>query len=789
MFDIGDDAPVWGPWGKAGNAAQPHPLVCHAIDTAAVAELLYDVLLGPQIRRALEAGLAPLGDPRRWVAVLCGWHDIGKCSPVFQAMREDLAVEHVGEEVRKLLERLRPSASDPEVRTVHGTMTAVHLTRFLAEQQANVVLRDALAYGLGGHHGSFLSSHEVQKAAERSAHHGEQPWYELRCKIASTVAGLWRLDEPPTQAWAAASLDVPAAIGLAGLASVSDWVASASANFRWAALPVGDLDDYAQQAREQAATAVGETLRWQRWTPPADTSFSALFGRPPRSLQRAVEGLVAERDEPGVLLIEAPTGEGKTHAGFQAAATLARRLDLPGMYFALPTKATAAQVHTELADSAAGLDLPEVPNLVQSGLPDQSCVDEDGHGAQEGQEWFTRKAGLLFPVGVGTIDQALQAAIRSRHVFVRLTGLSGKVLVLDEVHDVDAHMTTLLRRLMWWCGHFGIPVVLMSATLPADDREHLIAQWRAGRNGLGPRQALPRPSEAGGQQVVWAGADGKTVQREFELSAINRQRAPVAVHECSEADLVDWLRDKLFTGGCALVIRNLVRDACAIERIIREEIATWEHQPVLSFLTGQTPRGQRVETENWLREQFGPHSRQRPHAIVIGTQVLQHSLDIDFDLLASDLAPINELIQRLGRIHRHPRTEQRVSAAPQLALLQPPAGKDGPEFAQGLHTVYHHALLLRTWSLLTERSELKLPEETAQLVHEVYCDPEQLQGPRRQRWEKAARSMTRQDEHDESKVRGFYLTALRPTDSLRHMTSHPTVASRTRKDTPWKDRL
>lgn len=209
----------------------------------------------------------------------------------------------------------------------------------------------------------------------------------------------------------------------------------------------------------------------------------------------------------------------------------------------------------------------------------------------------------------------------------------------------------------------------------------------------------------------------------------------------------------------------------------------------MTFLTGQTPKGERVKVEKWLREHFGPESRQRPHAIVIGTQVLQHSLDIDFDVLASDLAPINELIQRLGRVHRHRRTEQRASAAPQLALLQPPEGKEGPKFAKGTHTVYHPALLLRTWNLLTERSELKLPEETARLVHEVYCEPEQLQGPMRQRFEQAERSMTRQDEHEESKVRGFYLTALRPTDSLRRMTYQPTVASRTRKDAPWKDRM
>ena len=461
---------------------------------------------------------------------------------------------------------------------------------------------------------------------------------------------------------------------------------------------------------------------------------------------------------------------------------------MTGMYFALPTKATAAQVHAELAKCAEELALPETPNLVhaRAGL-EQAGVDEDGDGAFDGREWFTRKRGLLFPLGVGTIDQVLQAVIRSRHVFVRLTGLSGKVLVLDEVHDVDAHMATLLGRLMWWCGRFGIPVVLMSATLPATDRGRLIEQWRAWRNGVGPRRIeVPRPVQ-GGQQIVWAGAAADQESRPFGVGETNEQRPAVEVHHCPEQELADWLRARVRTGGNALVIRNLVRQAGEAHRALQEEIETWDRKPELIFITGHTPTAQRRQIENRLREQFGPGSARRPHAIVVGTQVLQHSLDIDFDLLVSDLAPINEIIQRLGRVHRHARAEQRVSENPQLALLKLPTGNDGLKFPQGLHNVYPHALLLRTWHVLEDRAELKLPEETADLVHQVYCEPVQLQGRLRKRWEQAEKSMAAQDGNDETKVRRFYLQALRPGDSLTRLTSQPTIAARTRKDTPWKD--
>ncbi|GGI97919.1 CRISPR-associated helicase/endonuclease Cas3 [Saccharopolyspora subtropica] len=788
MFEISPDARVLGPWGKAGKAKVPHPLVCHVIDTAAVAEQLYDVLLGPEVRRALETGLASLGDVRSWVAVLCGLHDIGKCSPIFQAMRPEL-VCYLGEEARELVENLHESSKDPQVKTMHGTLTAVHLRDCLPAWGASPELRDALAYGLGGHHGSLLSAHAVQRASDKRRHHGEGPWRELRAELVRTVAELWELGDPERAAWHAASLDVPGMVGIAGLASVSDWIASDVMNFPFAELPLTDLGAYRDRARAQAATAVVERLRWKPWIPPVDTSYSALFSGQRRPLQEAVEELVAGRDEPGVLVIEAPTGEGKTRAGFQAAAALVRQLGLSGMYFALPTRATAAQVHAELAKAGSALGLEEPPNLVQAGSDlAPLSVDEDGDGEHDGHEWFTRKRGLLFPVGVGTIDQALQAVIRSRHVFVRLTGLSGKVLVLDEVHDVDAHMTTLLRRLMWWCGRFGVPVVLMSATLPAGDREHLIAQWRAGRRGLGPAKAEPLPTEPGGQQVSWTGACGEPERRRIGLSEINARRPAVAVHHLPEEELTGWLRERVRFGGCALVIRNLVRDAQQTHEALAEEIKTWDRKPELRFLTGQTPKAQRAGIEDWLRANFGPETVDRPHAIVIGTQVLQHSLDLDFDLLASDLAPINELIQRLGRIHRHLRAKARMIPEPEFALVQPPEGKEGPVFARGLHNVYHYALLLRTWNVLWGRAELKLPSETADLVHHVYSAPAQVQGPLRRRVEKAELSMSTQDNDDESRVRRFYLPALRPGDSVRDLTYQPTVAARTRKDTPWKER-
>ncbi|WP_406691496.1 CRISPR-associated helicase Cas3' [Saccharopolyspora sp. ID03-671] len=791
MFEVGVDAPVSGAWGKAGSAVQPHPLVCHAIDTTAVAELLYDVVLGPEVRRELERGLAPLGDVRSWVAVLCGWHDIGKASPIFQAMRTDLAVRYLSRGVRDLVERLHGFSKDPASRTTHGVLTTVHLSQCLKRWGASVEVGDALAFGLGGHHGSMPSAFEVQRARGRRAHRGAASWDDLRTRIMCEVAQLWGLGDPAEAAWDAVSVSVPALVGLAGLTSVSDWIASDTRNFGYADLPLPeDLRPYRDGARRSAAAAVESKLRWRRWAPPADTSYSGLFGEDPRPLQQIVEAVVAGRDEPGVLVIEAPTGEGKTRAGFQAAATLVRRLGLSGMYFALPTRATAAQVHSELEAVAQRLGLDEPPNLVQSlrGL-EPSAVDEDGDGARDGHEWFTRKRGLLFPVGVGTIDQALQAAITSRHVFVRLTGLSGKVLVIDEAHDLDAHMRTLMCQLMWWCGRLGIPVVLMSATLPSGSREEFVAHWRTGRLRRKPGEIAARVVGAGGQQVMWAGAEDESEPVPIGLSEVNARRPPVTVHHLEdEKEMTRWLQDRLRERGCGLVIRNLVRDAQHTHDLLKEAFKDWPVKPELVLLTGHTPSRQRREVETRLRNALGPKASDRPHILVVGTQVLQHSLDLDFDLLASDVAPINELIQRVGRVHRHERDPQsRACPVPELGLLQPPEGRNGPQFARGLHTVYPTALLLRTWLALQNRSELKLPAEAPELVHTIYTAPVKLQGRLARRFDTATERLLSQDAAEQSRVSRFYLPPLGSNDSIRELTRYPTLASRTRKDTPWKE--
>ncbi|WP_245805371.1 DEAD/DEAH box helicase [Amycolatopsis australiensis] len=234
------------------------------------------------------------------------------------------------------------------------------------------------------------------------------------------------------------------------------------------------------------------------WSPPAEARFEELFEQPPRSLQLVVERAAAGLEGPASVLVEAPTGEGKTKAALQAAAAMVGRLGLAGFYVGMPTQATSNQVFDVVHEMLTGLGDVTTVSLVHSAAreavaaPSQVGVDEPGMQDAEAQAWLTRKRNLLAVLGCGTIDQALKGAFRSGHVFVRLAGLANKVVVFDEVHAYETFMSTLLQRLLMWLGALGVPVVLLSATLPSSRRAELIAAWQTGAAAATRRRSMSR---------------------------------------------------------------------------------------------------------------------------------------------------------------------------------------------------------------------------------------------------------------------------------------------------------
>ncbi|WP_306750087.1 CRISPR-associated helicase Cas3' [Saccharothrix yanglingensis] len=736
--------PVWGAWGKWSRKRLPHPLVCHLIDTALVARELLPRLLGPRCLVMLRTTFRPLGDADGWIAVLCGIHDLGKYSPTFQGIKADLAAGRLGPEAASDVHFVRKLDGVQRLDIPHGLLTALHVKDMLTSWGADVVVADGIAVVLGGHHGYFPKSSAVAQARTARNDHGGETWARWRDAMVLQIVDHLGLVDPRTLPWSKVEFDVVAGVGLAGLTTVSDWIASDESNYESPDGPF-DLAEYVRAARPRAVHAVLKA-GVQPWKPPVDTSFRGLNPKTSdvpevRPVQVLAERLVADRRGPTMVVVEAPTGEGKTLLALQAAATLVRTLKLSGVYVGMPTKATSNQVLEEFEALLDRIKDTTGVHLVHSDArnylaerdtePSDIGHDDPHDDDTAAREWFTRKKSLLASLGVGTVDQVVRAGIRSGHGFVRLAGLSGKVVVFDEVHAYGVHMSTLLDRLLMWLGRLGVSVVVLSATLPTRRRDELVRAWQAGVTGRRPGSVAAVPACGGYPRVTVADEEGVTAHK-AGVSKVNRERDVVLDHPVPAERVVSWLLEQARSGRGVTAVHNTVSRAKKTYEEVNATVARLpqEHfvdgvRPVVKLIHGQMDRVERSEVERWLRRGFGPTGTRVP-AIVVGTQVLEQSLDLDFDAMLTDLAPMDLLIQRAGRVHRHNRTRR----GPLLLGITGVTDTDNaPVFPPHVHTIYARYVLLRTWALLRHRTVIHCPQEVPALVDAVYGPPEAVPCP------------------------------------------------------------
>ena len=596
-------------------------------------------------------GLAPEA-AGHWVAFWAGAHDVGKISPAFQAKSDAAraALTGLGLTFPPLLDD-RP----------HGTVSAGVLWDLLAEATAWPAIPRPLArrvaVAVGGHHGVFPRPSEYDLPSSAT---GGRAWAEARREVLDLLAHALRLHDFPA-ARSPADGDHTVFLLLAGLTSVADWIGSASEFFPFAGVGV-DLAAYPAVAAQRAGRAL-DALGWTGWAGdvPART-FIDLFPRcsPPRPLQQEAERQGERLTGPGLVLIESPMGEGKTEAALYLADRWTHAHGQRGVYVALPIQATSNQMFGRVRDFLAGrypcdrvnlnlvhggavLSEPYQQMLALAAVYDRAGRDGGAEGAVVAEGWFTpKKRGLLALFAVGTIDQALLSVLQTRHGFVQLFGLAGKTVVLDEVHAYDAYMSTLLERLLAWLSALGASVVLLSATLPRAKRRRLLAAY-AGERVTADDCPYPR-------LLAVSGSRASVVH----IPASPERHAAVAVRWQQPAGLATELRRALAGGGSAVVIRNTVVAAQETYLALRDGLR--EDGIEVSLFHARFLLGRRLEIEGDVLGCFGPpaDNPRRPRAaVLIATQVVEQSLDLDFDLLVTDVAPIDLVLQRAGRLHRH----------------------------------------------------------------------------------------------------------------------------------------
>ncbi len=725
-------AATWALWGKTDRAADSgawHPLICHMLDVGAVAEALLDGHVSAAVVRAFAAQLELTEhDFRRLVVALVALHDLGKATPAFQAKWPP------GKQ--RLIEAGLPfpkfGADVP-----HGHLTAGELAIVLEGHGVPWGFAIQAARWVGAHHGEFPSDSQVERSQSAA---GVGRWAELRGELAAAVFDT-------LGAGAAVPLTTSAipdlGLWLAGLTSAADWLGSMAEVFGYASGPVTNLGEYLERTRGRARDVLSLTS-WQRWSPGEPRTFSELFGFAPRPLQEEAIRIAARAEAQVFAIVEAPMGEGKTEAALWLAHELGRRLGHEGLYVALPTMATANQMHRRVArfleTSYPGrytLQLLHGGAALAPPAPRLSSIGEDPVGHAVAGEWFTKsKRGFLSTFSVGTIDQALLGVMRTRHFFVRLFGLSGKTVVLDEVHAYDAYTSRLLDRLVAWLRRLGASVVVLSATLPASRRRELLAAW--GAETQAPPPPYPRVLSATGsavESVPLIAGSPKSIEVEW-------------VGGDAQAAL-EWLTSRVRGGGCAGWICSTVRRAQEAFRLARDAKQDGRLPADLAVLLVHskfTP-ADRARLEARLLSMLGKPGADvaRPRAaLVVGTQVLEQSLDIDFDVMATDLAPVDLLLQRTGRVWRHERSRPAGIRSPVLGVLRL-EGEDQPKGpALEPHSyVYDEAVLLRSWLALHARGAIELPSDIERLVELVYDGrPELAASPElRARVEEAARRL------------------------------------------------
>lgn len=742
-------------WAKTGEgnfhadgSPKYHPVICHLADTAAVAREIVGNYLSPVAIATLEKGLGLSGEPLiKCCAFLAGCHDLGKVSPAFQFQVSEVGKALAGKVLHGVwleLASVRRGGKAP-----HGLITARTMPEFLldaglgndlSESKAQR-LANRLAQIVGGHHGFFPSNKEVEALDDALCGVGEgNQWQHQR--FAQTIfeqlqayVGLTSKDLPT-------KCDNAAAMILAGLTTVSDWIASnpdTETGFPYA--DDDPFEDYAKtlpQKAQRALTAIGWTKTWTG--KPLD--FTELFPqiKEPRALQSSAIAIAASLSAPCLILVEASMGEGKTEAALYLADCLQQQVATGGFYIGLPTQATSnamfERVKQFLSQRYPKTEFPDLINLTLSHSAaalkqdyqesicrlDQQVQVYDEDKRVVAREWHTaRKRTLLSPYGVGTIDQALMGAVRSRHQFVRLFGLAGRTVILDEIHAYDLYTSTLLERFLEWLALLGSPVIALSATLPAATRRRLINAYAEGCGSAAPQLATDSPypritafTPAAGVQVTSFPASPH-VTRSLNLHWVNDQ------------EWLPALREKLADGGCAAVICSTVGRSQAVFEQLRSHFAADE----LGLFHGRFLFVDRERIEKDCIVKFGKPGdakTQRPHKyVLVATQVIEQSLDLDFDLMISDLAPIDLLLQRSGRLHRHAERQERPAKLiqPTLWLIEPKPDKTGRSGFGDAELIYDRHVLLRTWLTLGDRvgehASLQLPQEMDTLIEAVYA--------------------------------------------------------------------
>lgn len=701
-------------WAKKNGLGETYPLLAHLLDTAAIGAFLFENWLRPELQLQVKDALGE--EAVKTTSWLIGLHDLGKANPLFQ---------------------LQPGKSETEWNSVRDAIKESGAYGNIAEAQIETWIRrtelkrhekiSALSIsGLGlidldleeswtslpalAHHGyfavPFASEIDVGSASRVAQELLDAPgWGEARSDLAEALSGAIGVDIESLPE------EIPPSISvlLSGLTVLSDRLAS---NLKWVErtqqqMAAGELSLsgpgtwYMQQRHEAESYVKAELGIYQGWETPELAEESILKGRSPRPAQTSTRQAGG-----GLQALMAPTGSGKTEAALLRHSEKNERL-----IFLLPTQATSNALMRRIqsafssTSNAASLahsmaSLEDFYTTPVSAYNDSSSHEEPATNEKGGlyPASFVRSgmARMLAPVSVATVDQAVKAGLRIKWVHLLLMSLANAHVVIDEVHTLDHYQTKLLEPVLRWLGEAGARVTLLTATLPSWQYTRLFEAYTGEKPS---HQAVFPALTSSNNQRVELGFEKKIV--DFDYEAIDA--ADPAAHH------VAWVERMVakYPSPRLGVLCNRVAWAQDVAETLRDK----GFNPIVlhSAMTAQ----HRKENAELLESLLGPGST-ADNVIVVGTQVIEASLDIDLDALSTDLCPSASLIQRAGRVWRRD-DSHRKSRVPGMcdAFVHVVSGVEANEHYR---YPYLAAELIRTGRWLSERGQLTIPDDCQEFV-------------------------------------------------------------------------